>query len=109
MGGLRHPIPLRVVLCPRPCISTRDGGSVSVNIGIFWGIGIGWIKIHSICIDIGIFGGICIGKNNTDPPSLVSKVALSAQWINKPVYKNNNQWIDNFSEHLHFRHIFGKS
>ena len=33
--------------------SSRDGGSVSVNIDIFWGIGIGWTKIHSISIGIG--------------------------------------------------------
>ena len=33
-------------------ILNSDGGSVavSVNIGIFWGIGIGWTKIHSIGI-----------------------------------------------------------
>jgi len=35
-------------------IQTRDGGSVSVNIGIFWsiciGIGTGWIEKHSIGI-----------------------------------------------------------
>ena len=35
--------------------------SVSVNICILWSIGIGWIEIYSIGI----------GKNNTDPPSLL--------------------------------------
>ena len=45
------------------CIRNRDGGSASVNIGIFWSIGIGivWIEKYSIGI----------GKNNTDPPSLM--------------------------------------
>ena len=64
---------------------TRDGASVSVNIGIFWGIGIGWTKTQSIgifwgigigwtkihSIGINIFWGIGIGKNKTDPPSLL--------------------------------------
>ena len=76
----------------------RDGGlvSVSVNIGIFCSIGIGWIEKYSIgigkylyfcqvsvlvSVNIGIFwsNGISIGwikkysigKNNSDPPSLV--------------------------------------
>ena len=46
--------------------------SVSVNIGIFWSIGIGWIEKYSIGI----------GKNNTDPPSLdpfLSKVLKNVQ------------------------------
>ena len=53
-----------------------------VNIGIFWSIGIGigigkYRYFWSISIGIGwiekyIIGiGICIGKNNTDPPSLM--------------------------------------
>ena len=40
---------------PRVAQKTRDGGSVSVNIGIFLsiGIGIGWIEKCSIDIGIG--------------------------------------------------------
>jgi len=38
---------------------------VSVNIGIFWSIGIGWIEKYSI------------GKNKTDPPSLVVTTTLA--------------------------------
>ena len=63
----------------------RDGGSesVSVNIGIFWGyryrlgsvsVKIINITIVSVSVNIGIFWGywyLGIGKNNTDPPSLV--------------------------------------
>jgi len=52
---------------------SRDGESVSVNIGIFWGVGIGWTK-NSIGIsknNIGWTKKYCISKNKTDPPSLL--------------------------------------
>ena len=61
-------------------LELRDGGSVSVNIGIFWGIGIGigigWIEKYSIGI----------GKNNTNPPSLLSVLILLYSYFHKGVH-----------------------
>ena len=52
-------------------IKIEHGGSVSVYIGIFLGMGISWIKIHSIGRGIGKYRYFSsIGKNNTDPPTL---------------------------------------
>ena len=66
---IRHGISLRT-------LDSRDGGSVSVKIGNFWGIGIGWTKTHRIGIGISIskyryFLGYRFGKNNTDLLSLL--------------------------------------
>ena len=61
-----------------------DGGSVSVNICIFCrGIGIGWTKKYSIGI----------GKNKTDPPSLISTDTDTWKliWTDSDIYQYRYQ------------------
>ena len=65
-------------------------------IGIFWGIGIGYIKKHSIGIGKyrNFWGiGIGIGKNNTDPPSLIASIGFCAQLILIPNIRLSSQVI----------------